>query len=101
MADLAPQTAEKRICFFVVERWQGGVIAKLYWDELPRNPIRNLEYVLRLDDQPNGAALVCAPLHQLYATYLTLKKRGTLPPRWQPPPPKKPPPSPSSPQDAG
>jgi hypothetical protein len=62
----------------------------LFWDELPRSPIRNLEYVLRLDVLPNATRLVNASLGELFATYQALKARGKLPPRWEPPKPKKP-----------
>jgi hypothetical protein len=79
----------ERACFFVVARIMGKSTPMIFWDELPRAPIRNLEYVLRLDVLPNGVALVNASLKQLFATYSMLKARGKLPPKWEPP---KPPP---------
>jgi hypothetical protein len=76
-----------RPAYFVVQRINGGgEVPAIFWDELPRQPIRNLVYVQRLDLFPNGAALVNAPLSQLFEVYQFLKARGKLPPRWQPPP---------------
>lgn len=80
----------ERACFFVVAKVMGKSAPMIFWDELPKAPIRNLEYVLRLDVLPTGVALVNASLKQLFATYLALKMRGELPPRWEPPKPKKP-----------
>jgi hypothetical protein len=77
----------ERACFFVVARQFGRSTPMIFWDELPKAPIRNLEYVLRLDVLPNAVALVNASLKQLFATYLALKTRGKLPPRWEPPKP--------------
>lgn len=71
-----------RPCYFVV----AGRVPMLYWDELPREPIRGLEYVVRLDQLPDGDRLAQTPLNQLYGTYRALRRRGTLPPRWEPPP---------------
>jgi hypothetical protein len=78
-----------RAAFFVVTRWLGREMPAIYWDELPRAPIHNLVYVVRLDTFPNGDKLVDAPLADLYAVYTMLKRKGKLPPRWEPP---KPPP---------
>jgi hypothetical protein len=76
-----------RPAYFVVTRINGGgEVPAIFWDELPKAPIRNLVYVQRLDLFPNAAALVNAPLSQLFAVYEFLKARGKLPPRWQPPP---------------
>jgi hypothetical protein len=78
-----------RPAFFVVTRWFGREMPAIYWDELPQAPIRNLVYVQRLDLFPNSADLVRAPLAKLFAVYQHLKRRGKLPPRWEPPKPKK------------
>lgn len=75
-----------RPAYFVVSRELGRETPIIYWDELPKAPIRNLVYVQRLDQFPNGADLVRAPLANLFAVYQLLKKRGKLPPQWQPPP---------------
>jgi hypothetical protein len=76
-----------RAAFFVVARVNGRPNPAIYWDELPRAPIRNAEYVVRLDRLPGGEHLLEQSLAQLFATYQTLKKRGKLPPRWEPPKP--------------
>jgi hypothetical protein len=81
---------EERACYFVVAKIMGRSTPMIFWDELPKAPIRHLEYVLRLDVLPTGVALVNASLKQLFATYLALKMRGELPPRWEPPKPKTP-----------
>jgi hypothetical protein len=78
-----------RPAFFIVTRQYGRETPAIFWDELPRAPIRNLVYVQRLDLFPNGADLVRAPLAQLFAVYQHLKAREKLPPRWEPPKPKK------------
>lgn len=79
-----------RPAYFVITRGElAREIPAIYWDELPKAPIRNLIYVVRLDTFPNGHKLLQASLAQLYATYVQLKERGKLPPRWEPP---KPPP---------
>jgi hypothetical protein len=79
-----------RPAYFIVQRINGGgEVPAIYWDELPRAPLRNLIYIQRLDLFPNGAALVRASLNDLYAVYRMLKARGKLPPRWEPPKPKK------------
>lgn len=75
-----------RPAYFVVALRLGRPTPMLFWDELPSTPIRGLEYVVRLDTFPNGAELVRASLAQLFAVYQVLKKRGKLPPRWEPPP---------------
>jgi hypothetical protein len=78
-----------RPTYFVVAKVMGKSYPCVYWDELPRAPIRNLEYVLRLDVLPNADRLVAASLKDLFAVYLVLKRRGKLPPRYEPP--RKPP----------
>lgn len=76
-----------RPCYFVVTKGIAGEVPSKYWDELPRAPIRNLVYVVRLDLLPNGEDMCRAPLVDLFAAvYRHLKKRGKLPPRWEPPP---------------
>ena len=75
-----------RPAYFVVARRDGREVPAIYWDELPQQPIRNLVYLVRLDVLPNGPALVAAPLADLYAVFCHLRKRGKLPPRWEPPP---------------
>ena len=77
-----------RAAYFVVARRMGQPTPMIFWDELPKAPIRGLEYVVRLDELPNGGALVRASLAQLFAVYQLLKKRGKLPPRWEPKPQK-------------
>ena len=78
----------ERACFFTVERIQGREVPHLYWDELPhRRPIRNLVYVVRLDQLPNGSLMIHRPLKDLYSVYQHLQRRGKLPPRWEPPKP--------------
>jgi hypothetical protein len=78
-----------RAAYFVVATVMGRSTPAIYWDELPRAPIPHLEYVTRLDALPNGKAMLAASLAQLFAVYRVLKKRGKLPPRWEPPPKKK------------
>jgi hypothetical protein len=79
-----------RACFFVVALdFFGREQPAIYWEELPRQPIRRMVYVQRLDLFPNAADLVNAPLERLFAIYQRLKRAGKLPPRWEPP---KPPP---------
>ena len=75
-----------RACYFTVERHMGKERPQLYWDELPRAPIRNLVYVLRLDTLPNGERMTRAQLSALYAVFCRLREQGKLPPRWEPPP---------------
>jgi hypothetical protein len=75
-----------RALFFVVSRLHGRPTPALYWDELPRAGVRNLDYIVRLDQLPNGPQLVAQSLAQLFAVYQHLKRRGKLPPRWEPPP---------------
>lgn len=79
-----------RPAYFVVARWCGREVPAIYWDELPRQPIRGLEYVIRLDILPNAAAMMRAPVSDLLGVYRFLKKRGKLPPRWEPPKPQRP-----------
>jgi hypothetical protein len=79
-----------RPIYFVVTKVMGRSCPAIYWDELPRTPIRNLEYVIRLDELPNADKLLAASLNALFAVYLALKRRGNLPPRWEPLKQKKP-----------
>jgi hypothetical protein len=80
----------RRPCFFVVALdYVGRPQPALYWDELPRTPIRRMVYVQRLDLFPNADKLMSASLEQLFETYQRLKRRGKLPPRWEPPKPEK------------
>jgi hypothetical protein len=72
--------------YFVVAKRHGVECVAIYHQELPRAPIRNLVYVVRLDTLPNGHDLVRASTGQLYAVYCRLRDRGKLPPRWEPPP---------------
>jgi hypothetical protein len=74
-----------RPCFFVVALDSfGREQPALYWDELPRAPIRRLIYVQRLDLFPNAEQLMSASLERLFDVYRRLKARGKLPPRWEP-----------------
>lgn len=75
-----------RPAYFVVQRRYGREVPSIYWDELPRDPVRFLVYVVRLDQLPGGEALLRAPLDQLFRYYQILKAVGKLPPRWEPPP---------------
>jgi hypothetical protein len=76
-----------RPCYFVVARdYFGREQPAIYWEELPRAPIRHMTYVVRLDLQPNAAALMAASLEKLFSVYLHLKSRGKLPPKWEPAP---------------
>lgn len=79
MTDLRP-------AYFVVRRLAGREVAEIYWDYMPRESVRFLVYVVRLDQLPGGEALLRAPLDQLFRYYQILKACGKLPPRWQPPP---------------
>jgi hypothetical protein len=75
-----------RPAYFVVYRVLGREVPAIFWDELPKEPIRQLSYVVRLDLLPNAADLVDAPLWRLYAVFCHLRKAGKLPARWEPPP---------------
>ena len=75
--------AVSRPCYFTVERILGRQVPKLYWDDLPRTPIRGLEYVVRLDQLPNGSLWQHRPLKDLLAVYQHLKRLRKLPPRWE------------------
>lgn len=72
-----------RPCYFVVAREMGLSVPMLYWDWLPREMPRGVEYVVRLDLLPDGERLTRTPLRQLYGTYRALKRRGALPPRYE------------------
>lgn len=74
-----------RPAYFVVQRRYGEEVPAIYWDELPRDPVRFLVYIVRLDQLPGGEALLRAPLDQLFRYYQILKAVGKLPPRWEPP----------------
>jgi len=79
-----------RAAFFVVALdLFGREVPAIYWDELPKAPIRRMTYVVRLDTFPNAEKLLAASLAQLFEVYQQLKRRGKLPPRWEPPKPKK------------
>jgi hypothetical protein len=79
-----------RPAYFIVTRnVLGAEVPAIYWEELPRQPIRHLVYIQRLDLFPNGEDLCRASLGQLFDVYQMLKRRGKLPPRWEPPKPKK------------
>ena len=75
-----------RPAYFVVSLLNGRETPAIYWDELPRAPIPRLVYVLRLDQQPNAKALCEANLAKLYAVFCHMRKRGKLPPKYEPPP---------------
>jgi hypothetical protein len=73
-----------RPAYFVVALNNTGREAPaVYWDELPRGGIRRRVYVVRLDLMPGAEALCAAPLQQLFAIYLRLKRIGKLPPQWE------------------
>lgn len=75
-----------RAAYFVVQRVNGGgEQPAIYWDALPAAPLRHLVYIVRLDEQPNGADLCAASLDQLFTVFKMLRARGKLPPRWEPP----------------
>jgi hypothetical protein len=71
-----------RPAYFVIQHVMGRSEPAIYWDDLPRQPLRNLEYVVRLDTL--SPVLATMPLADLFAVYLRLKKQGKLPPRWDP-----------------
>jgi len=73
-----------RPAFFVVTNTHGRDSPAIYWDEMPRSRPRDVVYVMRLDEQPNGEELVAMPLFQLLTLYQRLKKRGKLPSRYEP-----------------
>ena len=80
-----------RPAYLVVSRRLGRQHAAIYWDELPRAPVYELEYVTRLDTLPEDSLLrLEVPLARIMGIYATLKAAGTLPPRWEPPPKAKP-----------
>lgn len=74
-----------RPAYFVVMRGERGTRTAIFWDELPREGVRNLEYVLRLDEQPDAERLLATPVDLLHRLYLHRKANGTLPPRWESP----------------
>lgn len=73
-----------RPCYFVVAKVNDLEVAALYWDELPMHPIRKRLYVVRLDQL--NPKLCEAQLADLYTVFCHLRKRGKLPPGWEPPP---------------
>jgi hypothetical protein len=76
----------ERTLFFVVSRLHGRPIPALYWDELPRAGVRNLDYVVRLDQLPPDSLLrLDVPLARRLALYTVLHEAHRLPPRWKPP----------------
>lgn len=74
-----------RPAYFVVRRLYGRETPEIYWDYLPRESLRALVYVVRLDQLPGAETLVRTPLHRLFSLYKRLKAIGQLPPRWEPP----------------
>lgn len=74
-----------RPAYFVVYRVLGREVPAIFWDELPKEPVRQMIYVTRLDELPNGAALVEQRLSVLYRVFCDLRQAGKLPPRWEPP----------------
>jgi hypothetical protein len=74
-----------RPCYFVVAQWLGREVPQLFWDELPREPVRNMIYVMRLDQHPDAERLCATDVAQLYDTFCHLRHAGKLPPRWEPP----------------
>jgi hypothetical protein len=74
-----------RPTYFVVAKRHGIEHAEVYFDELPRAPIRGLVYVVRLDQLPDAERWLRLPVRALYRTYHALAERGTLPPRYEPP----------------
>jgi hypothetical protein len=78
-----------RPAYFCVRRLYGREVPEIYWDYLPRTPLRSLIYIVRLDQLPGADTLTRTPLQQLYTIYQRLKALGKLPPRWEPPAPKK------------
>jgi hypothetical protein len=78
-----------RPAYFIVQKTDLGLRPTIFWDEMPRERPRGIEYVVRLDELPGGDKLVERPLSELFGVYLQMKRRGNLPPQWQPP--KRPP----------
>lgn len=76
----------ERPAYFVVQKIAGLERPAIYWDELPREPLRNLVYVVRLDQLPGAASLTGQPTTWLYRVFCHLRRQGTLPPRYEPPP---------------
>lgn len=75
-----------RAAYLVISRRLGRPTPAIYWDELPRAPVYELEYVVRLDQLPEDNLLrLDVPLTRLATIYTTLKDAGKLPPRWEPP----------------
>lgn len=69
-----------RPAYFVISRVLGRLTPAIYWDELPRAPIRNLEYVTRLDLLPPEHLLrLEVPLARLSEIYAMLLAAGQLP----------------------
>ena len=73
-----------RPAFFVVMRRNGIEMPAIYWDELPRQYLHELVYVLRLDAQPNAEALTAMSVIKLFEMYQRLAKRGKLPAKYDP-----------------
>lgn len=74
-----------RAAYFVVHRLLGRSVPTIFWDELPREPIYQLEYVVRLDALSEDNLLrLHVPLNRLAEIYATLNAAGKLPPRWEP-----------------
>lgn len=72
-----------RPCYFVVAGHLGHSVPMLFWDWLPRQMPRGVEYVVRLDTLPHADRLTQAPLAELFSTYRELKRQNRLPPRWE------------------
>lgn len=76
----------ERPAYFVVQKFAGLERPAIYWDELPREPLRNLVYVVRLDQLPGATSLTGQPTTWLYRVFCHLRRKGMLPPRYEPPP---------------
>jgi hypothetical protein len=68
--------------YFGVVRWNGGDSPRRFHDEVPRELLRKqspLVYCTRLDNLPNGDAMINAPLDELMRVYTYLRDRDKLP----------------------
>lgn len=74
-----------RPAYFVVQRLYGREVPAIYWDQLPRSPLRSLVYIVRLDQLPGATSLTGQPTTWLYRLFCQLRRQGKLPPRWEPP----------------
>lgn len=73
-----------RPAYFVIRRLYGRETPEIYWDYLPRESLRAVVYITRLDQLPFAETLIRLPLERLYAMYCDAKVKGKLPPRWEP-----------------